>query len=199
MKWKNVILKAGDMEKRMKKTPSGIINIFSLLEKAFRRITDSLAILCGVLLFLFMFMVIADVSGRYLISKPVASTEQVGQIVLGFATFLALASVLLRGQFIRVTLLEDRLSPNAWAWLDILALAAGFFLASITAWGALPFAISSYQVKETDILYHVPFYHCKFAFFVGYLFLCIGFFILLARRVHTKMTNRTRAKENTQP
>ena len=183
----------------MKKMLSKIRSILSVLEKVFARITESLAVICGVLLFLFMFMVVADVSGRYLISKPVAGTEQVGQIVLGFATFLALASVLLRGQFIRVTLLEDRLSPNAWAWLDILALAAGFFLASITAWGALPFAIASYQVKETDILYHVPFYHCKFAFFVGYLFLCIGFFILLARRVHTKMASRTRAKENTRP
>jgi len=154
------------------------------------RINELLVLACGVLIFLFMFIVIGDVSGRYLFVKPLPGTLEIGEAVLAFAIFLSLAYVLMRDQHIRVTVLLEHV-PIRWrAWLDILALAAGFFLMFLIAWQSLPFAINSYQIKERGLCFPLPLHPAKFAYFAGSAILCIQFFIKCIRQLFAQLTNK---------
>lgn len=132
---------------------------------------------CGVLLFLAMLEVIADVTGRYLFANPVPGTLEIGESLLAFVIFLSLAYVLIRGGHIRVTLFTERLPPKWQAWFDIFATAVGFSLMLLIAWQSLPFALHSYKLKEVGVCFPIPLYPAKVAFFVGSTLFCIQFFI----------------------
>jgi TRAP-type C4-dicarboxylate transport system permease small subunit len=164
--------------------------IFSTLQKVLTRINTPLVVACSVLLFLLMFNVVSDVTGRYLFLKPVPGSFEIGEAVLVFVVFLTLASVQMHGQHIRVTVVLSRLSPGWQAWLELLAIAAGFSLTFLMAWQSLPFAINSYKIKEAGLSYPIPVYPAKFACFVGCAMFCIQFFIQLLSHIFTKMIGR---------
>ena len=89
------------------------------------RINTPLVVFAGGLFFLYMFNVIADVTGRYAFLSPVQGTTEIGELVLPMATFLSFAYLQMHDAHIRVTLIPDRL-PASWrAGFDIFAILVG--------------------------------------------------------------------------
>jgi TRAP-type C4-dicarboxylate transport system permease small subunit len=144
-------------------------------------------------MFIFMFIVFADVTGRYLFIMPLPGTLEIGEAVLVFVVFLSSTYVLINRGHVRVTLLTDRLSDSWQAWLDILAFALGFVLMLLMAWKSLPFAMSSYKLGETGLAFPLPLYPAKFAFFAGSALLCIGFFTQFINHLFAKLENKVPA------
>ena len=160
------------------------------LEKVLARINASLVMVCGVVLFFFMFTVVSDVTGRYLFLEPVFGTTEVGQNVLAFVIFLSWAAVLASGQHIKVVILVSRLSPQWRVWLELLTLAVGFAMIFSIAWYGLSFAIESYKLKEIFLTYGIPRYPGKMALFVGCTLFAIQFLVMFLSRLFTRLAGK---------
>ena len=166
------------------------------IRKFFTRINEPLTIICGIVFFLYMLNIMADVTGRYLFLKPVQGTVEIGENVLAFAVFLSLAAVQMRKGHIRVNILESHLSPELAAWFEIFTLAIGFSMFGLMTWQGFTFAIRSWQINELGINLPIPLYIGKFALFIGSAMFCIQFFIDLIDQIHKKFgTKITASKE----
>jgi TRAP-type C4-dicarboxylate transport system permease small subunit len=170
----------------MKKVATVLLSI----ESALSRVNTVVVVACGLLLFLFMFMVVSDVSGRYLLLKPVPGTQEVGEIVLAFVVFMGWAAVLANNQHIRVLLVVDRLPLRSRVWLEILALVVGLAMMAPIAWYSLSFAIDSYVTKEIGFTYSIPRYPGKMALFVGSTLFAIQFLIALLGRLFAMLSGQ---------
>jgi TRAP-type C4-dicarboxylate transport system permease small subunit len=155
----------------------------------FTRVNMSLAVISGILLFLFMFQVVCDVTGRYLFLKPVPGTVETGEIVLVFAISLTLAEVMRRGEHIRITMFLGRLSPQWQAWLNMIALVAGFSLLVLMCRQSLLYAIRSYSLNEASPIFSVPIWPAKFALFAGCVLLCLQLLGQLFSQIFLKLGN----------
>jgi TRAP-type C4-dicarboxylate transport system permease small subunit len=157
-------------------------------EKVMGRINKVIVAVCGIVLFIFMFMVVGDVTGRYLFSKPVPATTEIGSTVLAFVIFLGLAFALANNKHIRVDILINRL-PRRWQfWLELFALVLCFIVVFSIVWYGLPFLISSIKIKEVYPTWGVPQYYAKGALFVGALLFAIQILIRFANLLISRLT-----------
>lgn len=167
-----------------------IFGVFPALNRFIARANTSLVLIAGILFFLAMFETVADVTGRYLFTKPVPGTIEIGEAVLAFSIFLSMAYVLMHHRHIRVTVFLERLPPEWRAWLDISAFMVGFLFMFITAWQAFPYAMESYVSKQVGIAFPLPIYPAKFAFFVGCAMFSLQFFIEFISHLYSKLVHR---------
>jgi TRAP-type C4-dicarboxylate transport system permease small subunit len=147
--------------------------ILLAIGKFFIKTHEYTALVCGILFFLYMLNIVADVTGRYLFLYPILGTVEIGENILPIAVFMTLAAVEMSKQNIRVTLLQDHLSRRGKAWLDILALLCGLLFVGLMMWQSLVLAKRSLAINETGINLPIPLYVGKIAFFVGCVLLCI--------------------------
>jgi TRAP-type C4-dicarboxylate transport system permease small subunit len=167
----------------MPKVPR-IIGILAFIRKGMSRINTPLVIFAGGLFFLYMFNVVADITGRYVFLSPVQGTTEVGELVLPMATFLGLAYLQMRDAHIRVTLLPDHVPPNWRAGMDILALLVGCGLMALMSWQSFIFARDSIIIREIASLSSpVPVYIGKLAYFIGCAVFCIQFLVDLVCKI----------------
>jgi TRAP-type C4-dicarboxylate transport system permease small subunit len=167
-----------------------IASVLLSLESVLARINGPLVVICGVVLFLFMFMVVSDVTGRYLFLKPVFGTTEIGMNVLAFVIFMSWAAVLASGQHIRVLILVERFPPRWRVWFDLLMLAVGFAMIFSIAWYGLSFSVESYKQKEIFLTYGIPRYPGKMALFVGCVLFAIQFFIQFLSRLFARLAGK---------
>jgi TRAP-type C4-dicarboxylate transport system permease small subunit len=164
---------------------SGLISI----EKYLTRINMVLAMVCGVVWFLFMLMTIGDVTGRYAFLAPIPGTMEVGSVVLAFSVFMSWAAVLARNQHIRIYIAIDRMSPRLRFWFDILCYVCGFAVVVPIAYYGLSFAVESLRIKEFGITYGIPLYPAKLALFIGASLLSLEFLMQLLLRIFPKSSS----------
>jgi TRAP-type C4-dicarboxylate transport system permease small subunit len=165
--------------------------ILLAIGKFFVKTHEYTALVCGILFFLYMLNIVADVTGRYLFLYPILGTVEIGENVLAIAVFMTLAAVEMSKQNIRVTLLQDHLSHRGKAWLDILALVCGLLFVGLMMWQSLVLAKRSLAINETAINLPIPLYAGKIAFFVGCLLLCIQFAYELVNQIYNKFSGRS--------
>ncbi len=166
-----------------KKVPR-IAGILGSIRMGMTRINTPLVIFAGGLFFLYMFNVIADVTGRYVFLSPVQGTTEIGELVLPMATFLSLAYLQMHEAHIRVTLIPDRLPANWRAGFDILAILVGAGLMALMSWQSFIFAMDSIAIREVASLSSpVPVYIGKLAYFIGCAVFCVQFLVDLACKI----------------
>ena len=132
------------------------------------RINALAAFFGGLLVFLYMFLVSANISGRYFFNKPIDGTMEIGQIVLASVIFFNLAYAQMVGAHIRVTAVLERL-PATWREkVETAIMAIGFLVMALMAWRAFPFAMESFHLREAHMSVDVPIWPTKFIFFIGW-------------------------------
>jgi TRAP-type C4-dicarboxylate transport system permease small subunit len=161
-------------------------------------VNAALAAVSCILVFLMMFYIVSDITGRYFFLRPMPGTLEIGETVLVFAVFMSMAYVLIRQEHIRVTVVFDRFPPKWQFWLEILALALGFGLTLIMSRNAITYAIYSCKVVDYAgsggrLGFPLPLYPAKFAFFVGCTLFCIQFFLELLGRIFNRLTGKISA------
>jgi TRAP-type C4-dicarboxylate transport system permease small subunit len=164
--------------------------ILSSIGKFFARTHEYTALVCGVLFFLYMLNIVADVTGRYLFLYPILGTIEIGESVLAVAVFMTFAAVETSKQNIRVTLLQDYVSSRGKAWLDLLALVCGLLFIGLMTWQSHILAKRSLAINETGINLPIPLYIGKFAFFIGCVLLFIQLAYELVNQIYNKFSGR---------
>ena len=170
-----------------------IVSVFRSVEKALTRINTVVVVACGVVLFIFMFMVVSDVTGRYVLSSPIPGTMEIGEIVLAFVVFPGWAAVLANRQHIRVLIVVDRLSPRWRSGLEMLALGVGLAMMVPIAWYGFSFAMDSFISKEIGFTYSIPRYPGKAAFFIGSTLFAIQFLIMFFSHLFSRLAGQVPA------
>jgi TRAP-type C4-dicarboxylate transport system permease small subunit len=165
-----------------------IAAVLTSIENVLSRINRVVVAACGVLLFLFMFMEVSDVTGRYLFLFPVPGTREIGEIVLAWVVFMGWAAVLANHQHIRVLLLIDRLPLRWQAWFELLALFVGLAMIAPIAYYSFGLAVQSYVTKEIAFTYAMPRWPGKTALFIGSTLFAIQFLIMLLNRLFTMLS-----------
>lgn len=158
--------------------------ILSALNTFFAKMHGNIALVCGVMFFLYMFNIVADVAGRYLFLSPVIGTIEIGENVLAIAVFMTLAAVEMNKENMRVTLFLDHAPHKIRVILDTLALVCGLFLIGLMSWQSFVLARRSLQINEVGVNFPIPLYIGKFAFFIGCILLCVQFIYELICLIH---------------
>ena len=163
-----------------------VIRVTRTTKKVMDKVNFVLAFVCGALVFFYMFLVGANITGRYLFNRPVDGTLEIGQLMLASVIFFSLAYTQKEGAHIRVTAVLKTL-PQRWQdRFESAILAIGFLIMIIMAWQALPFALESFHMREVHMSVDVPIWPTKFIFFVGWCILGLQFLLEFLDRVLPK-------------
>ena len=131
-----------------------------------------------------MLMVSADVGRRYLLGKSLPGTYEVGQSLLVFTVFLALAHTQDRKGNIRIEVATSRLSKKGQLVLDLLAYGVGLVFFGLITWETFRHFLVAYQVKDAAAgLINVPLYPARFAVSLGSFLLFIQYLIDIGKTV----------------
>jgi len=151
------------------------------------RVNLVLALVCGALVFFYMFLVGANITGRYLFNNPIDGTLEIGQLVLASVIFFSLGYTQMEGAHIRVLAVLKCL-PHKWQEkFETAILALGFLIMILMAWRAFPFAIESFRMREVHMSVDVPIWPTKFIFFIGWSLLGLQFFLQFINKVLPKL------------
>jgi TRAP-type C4-dicarboxylate transport system permease small subunit len=170
----------------MKKIASALLS----LEKMLTRFNFAVAAVCGVVLFLFMLMVVGDVTGRYLFLSPIEGTLEVGENVLAFAVFLSWAAVEANNQHIRVLIGLDRLKPKVRVWFEIFVCVLGLAVIMPVAWYSFGFMAESIRIHETGLGGKVFLFPGKVGLFIGTSLFSLQFLVKLFRFLLSALTGQ---------
>lgn len=147
------------------------------------KINLMLALVCGALVFLYMFLVGANITGRYLFNNPIDGTLEIGQLVLASVIFFSLGYAQMEDAHIRVIAVLKCL-PHKWQErFETAILALGFLIMILMAWRAFPFAIESFRMREVHMSVDVPIWPTKFIFFIGWSLLGLQFLLEFINKV----------------
>jgi TRAP-type C4-dicarboxylate transport system permease small subunit len=151
------------------------------------RVNLVLALVCGALVFFYMFLVGANITGRYLFNNPIDGTLEIGQLVLASVIFFSLSYTQMENAHIRVIAVLKCL-PYRWQEkFEIAILALGFMIMILMAWKALPFAIESCRMREMTIYVYLHIRPTKFIFFIGWSLLGLQFFLEFINKLLPKL------------
>jgi TRAP-type C4-dicarboxylate transport system permease small subunit len=151
-----------------------------------KRVNTTLALFSGALVFFYMFLVGANITGRYVFNSPVDGTLEIGQLVLASVIFFSLAYAQMKDSHIRVTAVL-KILPGKWQDnFETAILAVGFLMMILMAWRSLPFALESFEMREVHMSVDVPIWPTKFIFFFGWCILGFQFLLEFLNRILQK-------------
>ena len=162
------------------------------LRKFSLRFPTGLALIGGVWLFLIMFQVVGDVTGRYIFLKPIPATYLLGEIMLVFLVFCGATYTEISGGHIRLLIINERFSPKWQALLDIIFLLGGLVILILLTWQTFGFAMRSWQFREVFFDYPIPIYPVKFIVSIG----CFIFSIQYLLKLYTKIAYLARNRKS---
>ena len=138
----------------------------------------------SILIILLMFLVTADVVGRYIFNSPIPGTLEIGESAMVFIVFLAYAHTEATGQHIRIQLIERRATPRQLQLLNVVACLAGILIYGVICWQAWGQAMFSLSVDQrlTGWL-RLPLYPTKFILVWGSFILVLQFIVGLSSNI----------------
>ena len=142
-----------------------------------------IAVLCGTMVFLYMFLVSINIGGRYFFNRPIDGTLEIGQLVLATVIFFNLAHAQMKDSHIRVIAVLELLPRKLRDKFETVILVVGFLMMILMAWRSLPFAMESFHMREVHMSVDVPIWPTKFIFFIGWSMLGFQFFIEFINRI----------------
>ena len=147
-------------------------------EAVFNRVVDGLTYVAVGLLVPMMFLVTADVIGRYLLNSPIPAVFEINSyFLMVLVVFFPLAYVDRHKEHVFVTLFTDRLGAKTRAVLETVSLVIGIAAYSLIGWYGLQRAIMSTEVREyISGIIDVPIWLAKWIIPIG----CLVFVIELA-------------------
>lgn len=161
----------------------GIMKAARLCQAFMGRLNIGIAVICGTIVFLYMFLVSTNIAGRYFFNRPIDGTLEIGQLVLATVIFFNLAHAEMKNSHIRVVAVLELL-PRKWRdKIETAILAVGFLMMVLMAWRSIPFALESFHMREVHMSVDVPIWPTKSIFFIGWSMLGFQFLIELINRI----------------
>lgn len=138
----------------------------------FRRITDAMAVLAGLLLVAIVLIICIDVGMRYFFSKPQVWTVEICEYFVFGITFLGAPWLLRVGGHVNVDLLTERLPKRPRDVLGVFSCVVGAFVSGVLTYYGVVTAIDCYQTGVLEVrTLDVPKYYFMILISIGYLML----------------------------
>jgi len=130
--------------------------------------------LCGIPMFIVVFIVLYEVIARYVFSAPTQWANEMMLMGCGFVYVIGGAWVLHEQKHVKMELLYDRLSPRGKAFIDAITFACFMLYLVLFLWVSGKLAWESLQLRETTgSSWNPPIYPMKIALTVGVLLLIL--------------------------
>jgi TRAP-type C4-dicarboxylate transport system permease small subunit len=142
------------------------------------------AIISSFCVFIIMFLISADVIGRFFFGKPVMGTYEIGQTLMVFIVFFGLAYTQMTGGNVTVETFIRNFGPKTRLALSLFAAFVGLVLFSLMTYSSWKLAWTAWANKRTiQGLLGLPLYPSKFAVSVGTATLSLYFLLDLIRKI----------------
>jgi TRAP-type C4-dicarboxylate transport system permease small subunit len=112
------------------------------------RLFDFTGFLAGLFMIGTLLTVLSSILGRLMPVFELHGADAYAGYCMAASAFLALATTLRRGEHIRVTLLINRLSPQAHRWLDIFCHVVAIAIAGNLAWFSVRLVSQSFAFND---------------------------------------------------
>ena len=143
-----------------------------------RRILDWLYDAAGVLAAIALFAIFAVMIGAAVLrtlGRPTGGTDDIVSWLTAAAAFLAMAHSFRHGDFVRVLLVIDSLSPARRRVVELVCLAIGAVFVGYLAVGAVNFVWESYEINDiANGLIPMPLWIPQFPFALGAVLLLVA-------------------------
>jgi TRAP-type C4-dicarboxylate transport system permease small subunit len=161
-------------------------------------ITKALLVVAATLAFLLCFLVVADVLGRDLFSRPVKGTKEMVEASIVIICFLQAAYAIRSGGMIRVDFLTSTLPPRAQMVLAIVGALFGAAFFALVCWGSFGPAAHAWTSNEFEGegALRIPSWPARFVVVIGTALAAIQY--LIAAWQHLERA-RTGAREAPAP
>jgi TRAP-type C4-dicarboxylate transport system permease small subunit len=142
-----------------------------LLERGIRRITNTLAVIGGVMLCLMMMLGAADVLGRYFFNRPITGSMEISSIMMACAALFGLAYALVKGSHVNVEMVVSCFRPRTQAVLAFICTVLALVFFVLVTWQSAAAAVSEWSSGRMIDVIFVPLAPL-------YLLVTVGTFIL---------------------
>ncbi len=119
-----------------------------------------------------MFLITADVLGRYLFNAPIPGTLEVTEFLLCIIVFGGLTFLEIRGEHVRILLVHSRLKARPQFVLNAIGKALSLFLFGFMTWQTFGNTIHSYVTGEAT------WGQVSIPIWIGKAFICLGSLML---------------------
>ena len=148
-----------------------MVKVFQLLDF---KVSQVLLFISGLCCAVSMFLITADVVGRYFFNSPIPGTLEVTEFMLCMIVFGGLTYLEIRGEHVRILLIYSRLSAKAQFVLSVFAKGLGFLFFGLMTWQTFRNALHSFIIQEaTWGEVSVPLWIGKSFIFLGCLILTL--------------------------
>lgn len=140
------------------------------IEGILRRINICLVFISAVALFWVVFMIVLDVSLRFLFNSPLPASIEISQLLEAHIVFLPFAYTLVSGNHVRVSLITERLTQKALIVNEFFVYAIdAVFFGLLTYWSWLQFWESVIINEIMNAAVRLPWWSGKIAMPIGLL------------------------------
>jgi len=165
--------------------------IFQTLNQFNCKVNAKANLLGVFIIFFLMFLIVADVSGRYFWNSPILGTYDIGQSLIVIIVFLGFAYTQRVGGNIRVESVIAHFPRRLRLAMEILYRVVGLVIFILITWGSWQEAWTSWQKREAYLtLFYggilLPVYPSKFAVPLGSLLMCFQFFFELLGKISSR-------------
>lgn len=144
----------------------------------------------GVISFVMMLNITANVFGRYILRMPIEGSLELTELLMIFLVFCAIAQTEIKGKHIKVTILTEsvlpRFSNTLKYFAELLAIIVCFIIGSLMAWGTFKEAVISCRIGQQSMGFPLPVYPGKVVIFLGFALLCVAVFLKFRQKVTTR-------------
>jgi TRAP-type mannitol/chloroaromatic compound transport system permease small subunit len=143
-----------------------------------RRFLDRLYLVSGAIGAIFVLLIAVLMIGQAVLRRFDVATGAVNDVVSWFcaaASFFAMAHAFKHGDFVRVTLMLERLGPRTRHWVEVACLSVAAVSVAYLAWWANKFTYESWQFKEVaQGLLPLPIWIPQASFAIGSVLLLVA-------------------------
>jgi TRAP-type C4-dicarboxylate transport system permease small subunit len=139
-------------------------------------------------IFILMFLITADVAGRYLFNTPVRGTYDIGQSLVVVAAFFCFAYAQRKGAHIRITSLVQLFPQRSRLVVEIFYQIVGLCFFACVTYSTWQGAATSLRKGESFLTlfyfdYLIPIYPSKFVVSIGSALMCLQFCVGITRKI----------------
>lgn len=139
-------------------------------------------------IFVLMFLITADVTGRYLFNTPIRGAYDLGQSLVVVAAYFCFAYAQRKGVHIRITSIVQLFPPRPRIGVEIYYQLVGLFFFACVTYSTWQGAMSSLRKGESFLTlfyfdYLIPIWPSKLAVPIGSALMCLQFLVGIAQKV----------------
>jgi TRAP-type C4-dicarboxylate transport system permease small subunit len=162
-------------------------SFLKLKRMSFSSIEDKLVFLAGIVVLFLMCLTTADVTGRYVFTRPVYGTVEISELLLVFLVWLVAAATQRSGGHIGLDALPEllkRKNSRAYYWLQSFNALPALILFALSAYVFFKDTVDSYAMSEQSFgPLFIKYWPFKLTIAIGCVFLSVRLAIQLIQTI----------------